>query len=64
MKRWLFILVLLPLLASAEMKKLNVTGFKGLVTAKGDFQTAPNELRVAHNVNLSRKGVGVIGVQR
>jgi hypothetical protein len=52
-KRLLFILI--PILAFAQ-EPLTITGWRGLVTAKNDFTIAPNELRVCHDVDLSRNG--------
>lgn len=60
MKRWTLIFILLPLLASAELQLKTLSGFKGLVTNKGDFNTPPEELRVCHDVNLSRNGILIL----
>lgn len=58
MRKWVFIFLMFPLLASAELRMKSITGPWGLVTSKGDFNTEPWELRLAHNVNLSRNGIG------
>jgi hypothetical protein len=59
--RWLFILLLLPLVVVAQDSKvLIVQQFAGLNTAAGDMIRKPNEAVICNNIDLSRNGIGTI----
>ena len=46
--------------AQEQDQKLEIREFKGLNTRASDFTIQPNEARIAHNIDLSRGGVGSI----
>jgi hypothetical protein len=59
--RWLFILLLLPLIVVAQDSKvLIVQQFAGLNTAAGDMIRKPNEAVICNNIDLSRNGIGTL----